>query len=346
MFRFATPGYLYLLLLLPLLAGLYVYAVRSRRRALERFADEAVLPGLMPEASPVRLRLKFVLLCLGLGFIILALARPQFGSKLREVTRQGVEIMLAVDVSNSMLAQDFEPSRLERTKSAIDRLAEKLHEDRIGLIVFAGDAYVQLPITSDYVTARNFARNISPDMVSRQGTALGAAIELASGSFSSGSEGSRVIILISDGENHEDDAMAAAEAAARQGIKIYTIGIGTPEGAPIRIGGDFIKDEEGKMVVSKLDEQTLEQIALTTGGGYIRATNRSLGLDEIVQKIGEVEKKQLTESIFEDFSEQYQYPLAVGLALLLLDFLIPERRSRLLDRLNIFRKKNDSGDPV
>ena len=336
MFRFATPGYLYLLLLLPLLAGLYVYAVRSRRRALERFADEAVLPGLMPEASPVRLRLKFVLLCLGLGFIILALARPQFGSKLREVTRQGVEIMLAVDVSNSMLAQDFEPSRLERTKFAIDRLAEKLHEDRIGLIVFAGDAYVQLPITSDYVTARNFARNISPDMVSRQGTALGAAIELASGSFSSGSEGSRVIILISDGENHEDDAMAAAEAAARQGIKIYTI----------RIGGDFIKDEEGKMVVSKLDEQTLEQIALTTGGGYIRATNRSLGLDEIVQKIGEVEKKQLTESIFEDFSEQYQYPLAVGLALLLLDFLIPERRSRLLDRLNIFRKKNDSGDPV
>jgi len=327
MFRFATPGYLYLLLLLPLLAGLYVYAVRSRRRALERFADEAVLPGLMPEASPVRLRLKFVLLCLGLGFIILALARPQFGSKLREVTRQGVEIMLAVDVSNSMLAQDFEPSRLERTKFAIDRLAEKLH-DRIGLIVFAGDAYVQLPITSDYVTARNFARNISPDMVSRQGTALGAAIELASGSFSSGSEGSRVIILISDGENHEDDAMAAAEAAARQGIKIYTIGIGTPEGAPIRIGGDFIKDEEGKMVVSKLDEQTLEQIALTTGGGYIRATNRSLGLDEIVQKIGEVEKKQLTESIFEDFSEQYQYPLAVGLALLLLDFLIPEPPAR------------------
>lgn len=346
MFRFATPEYLYLLLLLPLLAGLYVYAVRARRRALERFADEAVLPGLMPEASPVRQRLKFVLLCLGLGFIILALARPQFGSKLREVTRQGVEIMLAVDVSNSMLAQDFEPSRLERTKFAIDRLAEKLHEDRIGLIVFAGDAYVQLPITSDYVTARNFARNISPDMVSRQGTALGAAIELAAGSFSSGSEGSRVIILISDGENHEDDAMAAAEAAAKQGIKIYTIGIGTPEGAPIRIGGDFIKDEEGKMVVSKLDEQTLEQIALATGGGYIRATNRSLGLDEIVQKIGEVEKKQLTESIFEDFSEQYQYPLAIGLALLLLDFLIPERRSRLLDRLNIFRRKNDSGDPV
>ena len=346
MFRFATPEYFYLLILVPVLIGVYWYSVRVRRRALERFGDPETVRGLMPEASPKRVRTKFTIFALALVFIVIGLARPQFGSKLKEVTRTGIEMMLAVDVSTSMLAQDFEPIRLERTKFAIDRLAEKLHEDRIGLIVFAGDAYVQLPITSDYVTARNFARNISPDMVSRQGTALGAAIELASGSFTSGSEGSRVIILISDGENHEDDAMAAAEAAARQGIKIYTIGIGTPEGAPIRIGGDFIKDEEGKMVVSKLDEQTLEQIALTTGGGYIRATNRSLGLDEIVQKIGEVEKKQLTESIFEDFSEQYQYPLAVGLALLLLDFLIPERRSRLLDRLNIFRKKNDSGDPV
>ncbi len=346
MFRFATPGYLYLLLLLPLLAAVYVYAMRMRRRALRRFADEEMLPSLIPDASTVRLRSKFMLLCLGIGFIILALARPQFGSKLREITRQGIEIMIAVDVSNSMLAQDLEPSRLERTKFAISRLTEKLHEDRIGVIIFAGDAYVQLPITSDYVTARNFARNISPNMVSRQGTAIGAAIELAASSFSSGSEGSRVIILISDGENHEDDAVAAAEIAARQGIKIYTIGVGTPEGAPIRINGDFLKDEEGKMVVSKLDEQTLEQVALVTGGGYIRATNRSLGLDEIVQKIGEVDKKQLTESIFESFNEQYQYPLVIGLVLLLLDFLLLERRSHLLDRLNIFHKKNDSDDPL
>ena len=293
----------------------------------------------MPEASPARLKLRFVLLTLAILFMILALARPQFGSKLREEKRQGIEIMLAVDVSNSMLAEDFEPSRLERTKYAIDRLTEKLNEDRIGLIVFAGDAYVQLPITSDYVTARNFAQQISPDMVSRQGTALGAAIDLAASSFSAGSEGSRVIILISDGENHEDDAVAAAQMAAERGIKIYTIGIGTPEGAPIRIGGDFIKDADGKMVVSKLDESTLEQIAMATGGGYIRASNRSLGLDEIIKQINEVERKDLTESIFEDFSEQYHYPLAIALALLLVELLIPNRRSRLLQRLNIFRKK-------
>lgn len=339
MFRFGSPEYLYLLLLLPLMVVLFVYAVKARCRALERFADRALLPKLMPEASPARLKLRFVLLTLAILFMILALARPQFGSKLREEKRQGIEIMLAVDVSNSMLAEDFEPSRLERTKYAIDRLTEKLNEDRIGLIVFAGDAYVQLPITSDYVTARNFAQQISPDMVSRQGTALGAAIDLAASSFSAGSEGSRVIILISDGENHEDDAVAAAQMAAERGIKIYTIGIGTPEGAPIRIGGDFIKDADGKMVVSKLDESTLEQIAMATGGGYIRASNRSLGLDEIIKQINEVERKDLTESIFEDFSEQYHYPLAIALALLLVELLIPNRRSRLLQCLNIFRKK-------
>ena len=331
MFRFGSPEYLYLLLLLPLMVVLFVYAVKARHRALERFADRALLPKLMPEASPARLKLRFVLLTLAILFMILALARPQFGSKLREEKRQGIEIMLAVDVSNSMLAEDFEPSRLERTKYAIDRLTEKLNEDRIGLIVFAGDAY--------YVTARNFAQQISPDMVSRQGTALGAAIDLAASSFSAGSEGSRVIILISDGENHEDDAVAAAQMAAERGIKIYTIGIGTPEGAPIRIGGDFIKDADGKMVVSKLDESTLEQIAMATGGGYIRASNRSLGLDEIIKQINEVERKDLTESIFEDFSEQYHYPLAIALALLLVELLIPNRRSRLLQRLNIFRKK-------
>ena len=198
---------------------------------------------------------------------------------------------------------------------------------------------MQLPIPSDYVAALSFAAQISPTMGSKQGTAIGAAIDLAASSFSSGSEGSRVIVVISDGENHEDDALAAAKAAAEKGIRIYTIGIGTPEGAPISIDGEFIKDEQGDMVVSKLDEQMLEQIALTTGGAYIRATNRSLGLDEIVQKINEVEKKELTSTVFEDFNEQYQYLIGLALALLLLEFAMLERRSRLLARFNIFRKR-------
>lgn len=340
MFRFATPEYLYLLLLLPLLVLVYLYLMRERRRALARFADPVTLNQLLREVSPLRIRHKFILTLLAIGCVVVALARPQFGSKLREVTRRGVEIMLAVDVSNSMLAQDFKPNRLERTKFAIDRLTEKLTEDRIGLIVFAGDAYMQLPITSDYATARNFVSTISPDMISRQGTAIGAAIDLAAQSFSSESEGSRVLILISDGENHEDQALAAAEAAAEKGIKIYTIGIGTPTGAPITLSnGDFLKDEQGNMVVTKLDESTLEQIALTTGGAYIRATNRSLGLDEITDKIDQVEKKNLTSNIFEDFNEQFQYVLYVALFFLLLDFFLLERKSRILGRFNIFTKK-------
>ncbi len=341
MFRFASPEYLWLLLLPVLLAGLYAYAAGRRKKALERFGERETLRALMPEASPKRLRNKFVLFALAFGLVILALARPQFGSKLREESRRGIEIMLAVDVSNSMLAQDFEPSRLERTKFAISRLTEQLREDRIGLVVFAGDAYVQLPITSDYVTARSFAASMSPNMVSRQGTAIGAAIDLAAASFSSGSEGSRVIIVVSDGENHEDDALGAAERAAQQDIKIYTIGIGTPEGAPISIGGEFIKDEQGNMVVSKLDENTLQQIAVSTGGSYIRATNRSLGLEEIVARINEVEKKDLKAMVFEDFNEQAPYLIGAALLLLVLEILMLARKNRLLSRFSVFKSSDE-----
>lgn len=338
MFRFESPHILWLLILVPLLIGGYLWAARLYRRRLARFGEPETVRTLMPDASPLRVRNKFILCLAALGLLVMALARPQFGSKLREVTRQGIEIMLAVDVSNSMLAQDFEPNRLERTKFAINRLLEGLRQDRVGLVAFAGDAYVQLPITADYVTARNFAAQLSPTMVSRQGTAIGAAIDLAASSFSSGSEGSRVLIVISDGENHEDDALAAAKRAAEQGIKIYTIGIGTPEGAPIQIGGEFLKDDQGNMVVSKLDEPSLEEIALSTGGAYIRATNKSIGLEEIIAKINQTEKKKLTSTIFEEFNEQFQYLVGAALLLLLADVLMLSRRNRIFARFNIFNR--------
>lgn len=338
MFRFESPHILWLLILVPLLIGGYLWAARLYRRRLARFGEPETVRTLMPDASPLRVRNKFILCLAALGLLVMALARPQFGSKLREVTRQGIEIMLAVDVSNSMLAQDFEPNRLERTKFAINRLLEGLRQDRVGLVAFAGDAYVQLPITADYVTARNFAAQLSPTMVSRQGTAIGAAIDLAASSFSSGSEGSRVLIVISDGENHEDDALAAAKRATEQGIKIYTIGIGTPEGAPIQIGGEFLKDDQGNMVVSKLDEPSLEEIALSTGGAYIRATNKSIGLEEIIAKINQTEKKKLTSTIFEEFNEQFQYLVGAALLLLLADVLMLSRRNRIFARFNIFNR--------
>ena len=341
MFRFANPHILYLLLMVPVAVALFIFAQVRRRRRLERFASSSLLAQLTPSASPARVRTKFILYTLAVVFLILAAARPQVGSKLREEHQKGIEMMLVVDVSNSMLAEDSEPNRLDRTKFAIDRVVESMKQDRIGVVAFAGEAQVQLPITSDYRMARAFARKLSPAMVRTQGTDLGAAIKLASMSFSSQSEGSRVMILITDGENHESDALEAAQAAAEKGIAIYTIGIGTPEGAPIMIGGDYLTDENGDMVVSKLDEKMLQEIASATGGAYVRATKQSIGLKEIVDRLKELDESDLATTRFEAFDEQYQYPLAVALLLLLVEWLILDRRNPLLARFNIFGQKRE-----
>ena len=330
MFRFANPQYLWLLLAIPALVLIFWAAAARRRKRLARFGNPGVLEELMPEVSTGRTALKFILFCTAVVLLILAVARPQFGSKLREEKAQGVEMMLVVDVSNSMLAEDFEPNRLERTKYAINKLFDGLRQDRVGLIVFAGEPKVQLPITSDYRMAKAFAKRIDPSLVSVQGTAIGKALSQALLSFSGETEEthSRVIILVTDGENHEDDALAVAKRAAEMGIRIYTIGIGTPEGAPIQIGGEFIKDEK-----------MLSEVAQITGGAYVRSTKQSIGLDEIVKSINEMEQTELSMMRFEEFNEQYQYLLIAALVLLLAEFLLLDRRNPLLAHLNIFREK-------
>lgn len=341
MFRFANPQYLWLLALIPLFVVLFAGVAAQRRRRLARFGNPDTLAELMPEVSNGRVVLKFILFCGAVALVVLAAARPQFGSKLREEKARGVEMMLVVDVSNSMLAEDFEPNRLERTKYAINRLFDGLKQDRVGLIVFAGEPRVQLPITSDYRMAKAFARRIDPSQVSVQGTAIGKALEQALLSFSGETDEkrSRAIILITDGENHDDDAVAVAKRAAEQGIRIYTIGIGTPEGAPIEIDGEFIRDEQGEMVVSKLNEEMLAQIADLTGGAYVRATKQDIGLDEIVRSINEMEQSELSTVRFEEFNEQYQYLLIAALVLLVAEFFLLTRRNPLLAHLNIFREK-------
>ena len=341
MFRFANPQYLWLLTLIPLFVVLFAGVAAQRRRRLARFGNPDTLAELMPEVSNGRVVLKFILFCDAVALVVLAAARPQFGSKLREEKARGVEMMLVVDVSNSMLAEDFEPNRLERTKYAINRLFDGLKQDRVGLIVFAGEPRVQLPITSDYRMAKAFARRIDPSQVSVQGTAIGKALEQALLSFSGETDEkrSRAIILITDGENHDDDAVAVAKRAAEQGIRIYTIGIGTPEGAPIEIDGEFIRDEQGEMVVSKLNEEMLAQIADLTGGAYVRATKQDIGLDEIVRSINEMEQSELSTVRFEEFNEQYQYLLIAALVLLVAEFFLLARRNPLLAHLNIFREK-------
>ena len=341
MFRFANPQYLWLLCLIPVFALLFVGAMRNRRKRIARFGNPELMKELMPEVSTGRIILKLILFLSAATLLIFAVARPQLGSKLREQKSQGIEMMLTVDVSNSMLAEDFEPNRLERTKYAINKLFSGLKQDRVGLVVFAGEPKVQLPITSDFRMAKAFARKIDPSLVSLQGTAIGKALEQALLAFSgeTSETHSRVIVLITDGENHDDDALAIADRAKQMGVKIYTIGIGTPEGAPIRIDGEFIKDEKGDMVVSKLNEKMLSEIAEKTDAAYVRATKQSIGLDEIVKSINDMEQSEFSTVKFEEYNELFQYLIGIALVLLIIELLLLDKRNPLLAHLNIFREQ-------
>ena len=338
MFQFANPNILYLLLVIPIMVAVVVVLSHIRRRNLSKFGNPALLQALMPDVSLWRTRAKLTLFFTAVTAVIFAAARPQFGAKLREHKSQGVEMMLAVDVSNSMLAEDFAPNRLDRTRYAIDKLFASMNQDRVGMVVFAGEAKVQLPITSDYRMARSFAKRLSPELVQVQGTEIGQAITLATLSFSSNRDAGRVIILITDGETHDNTALEAAKRAAEQGIRIYAVGIGTPDGAPVKVAGEWLKDENDEMVVSRLNEELLQQITAATGGGYIRATNSAFGLDEIVSEINKLDKGELTTLSFEEYNEQFQWILAIAAILLLLESLLLSRRNPRLKRFNIFRE--------
>ena len=341
MFRFANPELLWLLLAVPAAIALRIIVNIAKRRRLARFGNVETLRQLMPDVSPARNTLKFFITLTAAVLVIFAAARPQFGSKLREEKSKGVEMVLAIDVSNSMLAEDFEPNRLDRTKFAVDKLFDGLRQERVGVVVFAGEAVVQLPVTADYRMAKAFAKRIAPSLVSVQGTDLATALSTAMMSFSSESRNSRVIILITDGETHDGDALEIARQAAEAGIKIFTIGIGTPEGAPIRINGDFLRDEKGEMVVTKLDEKLLQQIASETGAAYVRASKQSIGLDEIVSEINRMEQAELSTLRFEEYNEQFPYLLWIALVLLVLEVFILDRKNPLLSRFDIFGRTEE-----
>lgn len=328
MIIFAHPQFLLLLLLIPFFfIGLAVW-MGARRRRLRKLGDEDLVNELMPSWSRSKRWVRAVIYSLAFLFFVIGLSRPQIGAKLREYKARGAEIMIALDVSNSMLAQDYSPNRLERAKLAISRITDKLQDDRIGLIIFAGSSFVQLPITSDYVSAKMFLSNISTQSVPIQGTAIGDAINTAVRSFSSQSEQSRAIIVITDGENHEDDAVAAAMQAAEVGVKVYTIGVGSQEGQPIPMDGGLLKDKEGNIVVTRLDEETLKEIASAGGGAYVHAGNDEFGLTPIIADIQKMQQEEFNSVMFEEYDEQFMYFLGVALALLVLEMLIGERRSR------------------
>lgn len=326
MIYLAHPQYLWLLLLLPvMLAGFGVLQFMRSKRVRE-FGDPALVNALMPSYSRAKGWVRVTLMALAFCCLAIGLARPQVGAKLREHEAKGAEIMICLDVSNSMLAEDYSPCRLDRAKLAISRIVDKLQEDRIGLIVFAGSSFVQLPVTTDYVSAKMFLNSIDTQSVPVQGTAIGDAILTAAKSFSAQSEKSRAVIVITDGENHEDDPVAAASQAAELGIKVYTIGVGSAQGQPIPVNGELLKDRNGDIVVTRLDEQILRRVAEAGNGAYIHAGNEEFGLNPIIEDIRRMEAEKFNSVVFEEYNEQYMYFLAAALVLFVLEMLIGERR--------------------
>ncbi|NOZ60816.1 MAG: VWA domain-containing protein [Calditrichaeota bacterium] len=332
MFRFYNQIYLYLLALIPILIVFYVFVFRWKKKAMERFGNLELIKKLTESFSKNRQILKAALIILTIFFLIFSLARPQLGSKLEQAKRKGVDIFVAIDVSLSMKAEDIKPNRLEKAKHAVSRFIDLLEGDRIGLIAFAGEAFVQCPLTLDYGAAKNFLDIIDTDLIPTPGTAIGSAILQAVKTFEGRERKHKVLVLITDGEDHEGDPLKAAEVAEKDGVVIYTVGIGSVNGVPIPLHNEsgrivgFKKDREGQVVTSKLDEVTLQKIALQTGGKYYRATGSESELDKIYGEIAKMEKKELASVKFSQYEDRYQYFLILAIILLVAELLIPERK--------------------
>ena len=328
MIYLAQPLYLLLILLIPLMYIVYWLMRRWRKRRIARFGDPDLVSSLAPLVPRRKGWLKLTLISLALLFFAIGMARPQLGAILKEKQVRGAEIMVVLDVSNSMLAEDYSPNRLERAKLAISKLVDELQGDRIGLIIFAGESFVQLPVTSDYVSAKIFLSSITTESVPVQGTAMGEAIRTAIKSFTSESENSRAIILITDGENHEDDPVAAARDAVDMGARVFCIGVGSPEGKPIPVDGELLKDKDGNIVVTRLDEATLKEVASAGKGLYVRAGNTEFGLNPVIDEIRSLDEKDFQSVVFEEYDEQYMYFFAIALIFMLIEFMISDTRNR------------------
>ena len=346
--RFANPYMLYLLLLIPVAIIGHLYFNRRRRKALDSFGEKGLLSHLMPLYSPSRQNVKAWLLIIAFALQILVLARPQFGAKLETMKRSGIELMIALDVSNSMNAMDVSPSRLEVAKMAVSRLVDQLNDDRIGIVVFAGQAYVQLPITTDYPSAKMFLSSVTTGMVPTQGTDIGAAIRMCMSSFTSQEGINRAIVVITDGENHEPQLEEQLSIARAAGVRIYTVGMGTDKGSPIPVTPgntrDFIKDKEGTVVISKIDEGRLAEIAQAGNGAYIPANNIRNGINALVAELGEIEKTEYEAKVYTQYNDRFQYLQVCVIILLLIDLLLLGRKNTHLAHFDIFTRKEIGKD--
>jgi len=341
MIRFYNASFLWLLLIIPILAIIRWTALYSRRKKLRKLGDPALLAGLMPDVSKWRPFVKFWLLQLVLALLILALARPQMGTKITHQKRNGIDAVIALDISNSMLAQDVQPSRLDKSKMMIENMIDHCTDDRVGLVVFAGDAFVQLPITNDFISAKMFLQNVDPSLISEQGTDIGKAIDISMKSFSSQRNSGKAIIIITDGEDHDGDAEAEAKSAHDKGINVFVLGIGSPQGAPIPLGnGNYLKDRSGQTVMTRLNEQMCRQIAQAGSGTYIHVDNTSAAQEQLNNELGKLQKSTTDSVSFSEYNEQFQAFALLALAALIIETLISECKNPKLKNIKFFSRKS------
>lgn len=338
MFRFENPAFLYLLIIIPVIIVIRFLEMRKRKLKLKKFGDLSLLKQLMPDVSSSRKSLKFWLMIAALALLIVMLARPQMGTKISQEKRKGIEVIISLDISNSMRAEDVVPSRLDKSKMLVENMVDNFTNDKVGLVVFAGDAFIQLPITSDYVSAKMFLQNTDPSLIATQGTDLAGAIELSSKSFTQQDKVGRAILIITDGEDHEGGAIEAAEKARKNGIRVFVLGVGSTKGSSVPDGnGGYMKDNSGQEVISALNEEMCKQVAQAGGGAYIHVDNTSLAQRQLNDELTKLQKGDISSVVYSEYDEQFQAVGILVLILLIIEMLILERKNPFFKKIKLFK---------
>lgn len=338
MSRFENPAFLYLLIIIPVIIVIRLLEMRKRKLKLKKFGDLSLLKQLMPDVSSSRKSLKFWLMIAALALLIVMLARPQMGTKISQEKRKGIEVIISLDISNSMRAEDVVPSRLDKSKMLVENMVDNFTNDKVGLVVFAGDAFIQLPITSDYVSAKMFLQNTDPSLIATQGTDLAGAIELSSKSFTQQDKVGRAILIITDGEDHEGGAIEAAEKARKNGIRVFVLGVGSTKGSPVPDGnGGYMKDNSGQEVISALNEEMCKQVAQAGGGAYIHVDNTSLAQRQLNDELTKLQKGDISSVVYSEYDEQFQAVGILVLILLIIEMLILERKNPFFKKIKLFK---------
>lgn len=338
MFRFENPAFLYLLIIIPVIIVIRLLEMRKRKLKLKKFGDLSLLKQLMPDVSSSRKSLKFWLMVAALALLIVMLARPQMGTKISQEKRKGIEVIISLDISNSMRAEDVVPSRLDKSKMLVENMVDNFTNDKVGLVVFAGDAFIQLPITSDYVSAKMFLQNTDPSLIATQGTDLAGSIELSSKSFTQQDKVGRAILIITDGEDHEGGAIEAAEKARKNGIRVFVLGVGSTKGSPVPDGnGGYMKDNSGQEVISVLNEEMCKQVAQAGGGAYIHVDNTSLAQRQLNDELTKLQKGDISSVVYSEYDEQFQAVGILVLILLIIEMLILERKNPFFKKIKLFK---------